>query len=91
MVLALQMRDAPLRRELRRLAPMIVLFLPNSRALLPTFRTNCPNGSHFAQMGSDFAQNTTTSPCSLLSCHKPLSEICTYTKHPQHDPKTPLS
>ena len=29
---------------------------PNSRALLPTFRTDCPDGSHFAQMGSHFAQ-----------------------------------
>ena len=48
---------------------MMVFFLPNSRALLPTFRTNCPDGSHFAQMGSDFAQNTTTNPCSLLSRH----------------------
>ena len=69
---------------------MIVFFLPNSRALFPTFRTNCPDGSYFAQMGCDFAQNTTTSPCSLLSSHKPLSEICTNTKHPQPDPKTPL-
>ena len=56
---------------------------PNSRALLPTFLTNCANGSHFAQMGSHFAQNTTLNPCSLLSCHTPLSGICTYTKHPQ--------
>ena len=38
------------------------LFSPNSRARLPTFRTNCPDGSHFAQMGSHFAQNTTTNP-----------------------------
>ena len=71
--------------------PMIKFFLPNSRALLPTFRTNCPDGSHFAQMGSHFAQNTTSNPCSLLSCHKPLSGICTYTKHPQPTPKHPLS
>ena len=35
---------------------MIELFLPNSRALLPTFRTNCPDGSHFAQTGSHFSQ-----------------------------------
>ena len=26
-------------------------FSPNSRALLPTFCTNCPDGSHFAKMG----------------------------------------
>ena len=42
-------------------------------------------------MGSHFAQNTTSNPCSLLSCHKPLSGICTYTKHPQPTPKHPLS
>ena len=30
---------------------------PNSRALLLTFRSNCPDESHFAQMGSHFAQN----------------------------------
>ena len=63
---------------------------PNSRALLPIFRTNCPDGSHFAQMESHFAQNTTTNPCSLPSRHKSFSGICTYTKHPQPHPKTPL-
>ena len=51
------------------LTPHDGIFLPNSRALLPTFRANCPDGSHFAQMGSDFAQKTTTNPCSLLSRH----------------------
>ena len=70
---------------------MIVFFLPNSRGLLPTFHTNCPDGSHFAQMGSHFTQNTTTNPCSLLSSHKRLSGICTNTKHPQPHSKTPLS
>ena len=35
---------------------------PNSRALLPIFRTNCPDGSHFAQMGSHFAQSATPNP-----------------------------
>ena len=58
----------------------------------PTFHTNCPDDFHFALMGSHFAQNTITSPCSLpwLSSHKPLSGICTYTKHAQPHPKTPL-
>ena len=55
-----------------------------------TFRTNCPDGSHFAQMGSDFAQNINPNPSSLLSRHTPLSGICTYTKHPQPHPKTLL-
>ena len=61
---------------------MIEFFWPNYRALLPTFGTNCPDGSHFAQ-------NTTSNPCFLLSRH-PLSGICMYTKHPQPQPKTPL-
>ena len=45
---------------------MVYLFLHNSRALLPTFRTNCPDGSEmgslFAQMGSLFAQISTQTP-----------------------------
>ena len=41
-------------------------------------------------MGSHFAQNTTTKPCSLLNRHKPVSGIFTYTKHPQPHPKTPV-
>ena len=56
--------------------------------ILSIFRTNCSDGSHFAQMGSVFAQNTTPNPCSLLSRHTPLSGISTYTKHPQLRPKT---
>ena len=67
------------------------IFFPNSRAHLPTFHTSCPNGSHFAQMGSHFAQNTTPNPCSLLSSHTPLLEICTYTKHHQPTQKHPFS
>ena len=58
------------------------IFFPDCRAFLPTFHTNCPDGSHFALMGSHFAQNSTTNPCSLLSRHKPLLGICTNTKHP---------
>ena len=66
-------------------------FSPNSRALLPTFHTNCPDGSHFAQMGSHFAQDTTTNPCSLLSRHTRLSRICTWTNTPKPTPKQPFS
>ena len=51
---------------------MTEFFFPNSRALLPTFCTNCPHGSHFAQMGSHFAQNATTNANSLLSSHNPF-------------------
>ena len=72
------------------LTPMIEFFFPNSRALLPTFQTNCPDWSHFAQIRSHFAQNTTTNPCFLLSLHKPLLGICTYTKQPRPHPKAPL-
>ena len=63
---------------------------PNSRALLPTYSTNCPYPSHFAQIGCHFAQITTPNPCSLLSHHTPLVGICVYTKHPQPHHKTPL-
>ena len=65
---------------------------PNSRALLPTFHTNCPYGSHFAHVGFHFAQpeNTTPNPCSLLSSHTHLLGVCTYTEHPKAHPKTPL-
>ena len=38
------------------------IFPPKSTALLPIFHTNCPDGSHFVQMGSHFAQNTTPTP-----------------------------
>ena len=51
-------------------APLMIEFvLSNSRALWPFFRTNSSDGSPFAQTGSHLAQNTTPSPCSLLSCH----------------------
>ena len=64
-----------------------IMIESNSRALLPTFLTNCPDGSHFAQMWSRFAQNTILNPCSLLHRHTPLSGICTNTIHPQIHPK----
>ena len=32
---------------------MIDFFSPNSKALLPKFCTNCPDGSHFAQMAHE--------------------------------------
>ena len=51
---------------------MIEFFLPHSRALLPSFHTNCPERSHFAQKGPLFARNTTLNHCSVLSHHTPL-------------------
>ena len=68
---------------------VMIEFFPNSRAFVPTFHTNCLDGSPFAQMGSHFAQNTTPNPCCLLSRHTPLLEMCQYTEHPQAHPKTP--
>ena len=59
---------------------MIEFCFSNSRALLPTFRTDCPDGSYFAQMGSHLAQNTTSNLCSSLCSHTPILGICTYTK-----------
>ena len=70
---------------------MIEFFLPNSRALLPTFRTNCPDGSHFAQMGSNFAQNTTTNPCSLLSVTIAFRWYAQTRNTPSPTPKHPFS
>ena len=68
---------------------MIEFFFPNSRSLLPTYRTNCPDGFHFAQMGSHFAQNfnTTTNPYSLLS---PFRGHVRTKNSPKPRPKTPL-
>ena len=68
-------------------------FSPNSRALLPTFPANCPDGSHFAQVGSHFAQNTAPNLCSSLSRHTSLSRICTIVptqNTPKPTPKHPL-
>ena len=64
---------------------------PPSRALLPTFCTNCPDGPLFARMVVHFAQNTTPIPCSLLSSHTLLLGICMHTKHPNSIPKHPFS
>ena len=41
-------------------------------------------------MLSHFAQNTTINPCSLLSSHKPLLEMCTQ-NIPNLTPKHPFS
>ena len=70
------------------------ILFSNRRELLPIFHTNSPDGSHFTQMGSLFAQNTIPHPCPLFSSHILFLGICRYTKHPQphpkFGPKTPL-
>ena len=45
-------------------------------------------GSHFSQMGSYFAQNTTPNPCSLLHYHTPLSQAF-WDVHTQTPPTPP--
>ena len=71
---------------------MIDFVLPNSRARLPTFRTNCPDRSHFAQMGSYLAQNTTTNPCSLLpAVTNPFRGHVHTQNTPKPTPKHPFS
>ena len=76
---------------LRKMLPMMILF-PNSRALLPIFQTNSPDGSHFTQMGSLFAQNTIPTPVLYSAVTHSFGGY--YTKHPQphpkFGPKTPL-
>ena len=67
---------------------MIRFFCPILEHICPLY---CLDGSHFAQMGSYFAQSTTTNPCSLLSCTKTLSWICTNTNTPSPAPKHPFS
>ena len=70
---------------------MIELFFPNHRALLPTFHTNCPYGSHFAHIGSHLAQNTTPNPCSFLSIHNPFLGYVSTQNTPNPTPENPFS
>ena len=59
----------------------------NSRALLPNFRSNCQDDSHFAQMGSHFAQNATPSPIFYSAVTRSCRDMYKH-KHPQPHPKT---
>ena len=70
---------------------MIEFFSPNSRAILPTFPTRYPDGSHFAQMGPHFDQNTTTNPLGLFFTQlsqSPFGDMYAH-KTPPNTPKTP--
>ena len=62
--------------------------IPHSRALL---HTNCPDVSHFAQMESYFAQNTTPNPCSLLHRHTPFQGYVRTQNTPNPAQKHPFS
>ena len=51
-------------------------FLPrNSRALLPTFCTDCPDGSHFAQMGSHFFTIPPPTPAFYSAVTNPFRDM----------------
>ena len=72
----------PERPPQARRAHLMMDFLPNSRARLPTFSTNCPDGVSFCPDGVSFCPDFHPNPCSLLRRHTPLSGICTYIKRP---------
>ena len=66
-------------------------FSPNSRALLPTFPANCPDGPRFAQVGSHFAQNTAPNLFFTQPSHIPFKDMYLH-KTPQSPPQnTPFS
>ena len=56
----------------------------------PILEHFCPLFVQIAQTGLILPRRGTNNPYSLLSRHKSLSGIATYTKHPQPHPKTPL-
>ena len=66
---------------------------PPSRALLPTFRTNCPDWPHFARMdldGSSFCPEYHPHPLLFTQqSHTPFGDMYAH-KAPQLHPKTPL-
>ena len=71
---------------------LIEFFPPNSRALLPTFLTHCPDGSHFQVCpdGVSFwpeyhSQALFFTPPSHIS----FRDMCAH-KHPEPHPKTPF-
>ena len=66
---------------------MIEFSFPNCRALLPSFYTNCPDGSHFAQMGSHFLLRIPPPTLVLHSAVTPFSGICIMYVH--KTPQTP--
>ena len=64
------------------------IFFPNSRALLPTFRTDCPDGSHFAQMGPRIPKPT---PVLYSAVIHPFRGYVRTQNTPKPTPKHPFS
>ena len=63
----------------------------NSRALLPTFCTYCPDGFHFAHMGSHFAQNTIQTPVLYSAVTHPFQGYASTQNTPKPTIKHPCS
>ena len=70
---------------------MIEFFLPNSRALLPTFRTNCPDWSHFAQMGLILPRIPPPTPVLYSAATKTFLGYVQTRNTPSPTPKHPFS
>ena len=70
---------------------MIEFFLPNSRPLLPTFCTNCPDGSYFAQMGSHLPRKPPPIPVLYSAVTKPFLGYVRTRNTPSPAPKHPFS
>ena len=69
---------------------MIEFFFPNSRALLPTFHTSCPYGSHFAHMGSHLPRIPPQTPILYSAITKPFGGHVSTQKNPNPAPKHPF-
>ena len=69
---------------------MIDFFLPNSRALLPTFSTNCPDGSQFAQMGLSLPRMPPPTPVLYSAFTLPFWGYIRTQNTPNPTPNTPF-
>ena len=69
--------------DVRDVEQMIEFSFHNCRALLPIFRTSCPESQMdliLPKWGLSLPRIPHPNPCSLISRHTPRSGICTYTK-----------
>ena len=86
-------QDTPTKQQdpkLKHSVVMIEFFFSNSRAHLSIFRTNCPDGSHYHPLPLFFTQPSHTLSGIFTLPLYPFLLICTYTKHPQPQPKIPI-